>query len=173
MKNKLLQIKPQDLILALKLVVLPDRNWRMTDVADSLFISQSEVSNGLERLLSAKLVDAEKKKVLAANLFEFLVHGLKYVFPGTLGSVQRGMPTAYSAKPVSTFVNETGIPVVWPWSEGEVRGETLAPLYPTLPMAAAQDDALYELLVLCDTIRIGRAREHKFAVQELKKRLIG
>jgi hypothetical protein len=44
-------------------------------------------------------------------------------------------------------------------------------LYKLAPQAARADPALYELLVLVDAIRGGRAREHNIAVKELAKRL--
>jgi hypothetical protein len=44
-------------------------------------------------------------------------------------------------------------------------------LYSLAPRAARSDPQLYELLVLVDSIRGGRARERAIAVKELKKRL--
>jgi hypothetical protein len=38
-------------------------------------------------------------------------------------------------------------------------------------MAARRDPALYELLVIADALRAGRAREKQAAAKELKKRL--
>ncbi len=58
-----------------------------------------------------------------------------------------------------------------PDPKGEVRGESFSPLYKSAPKAAKKDPKLYELLVLVDAIRGGRARERGFAMKELKKRL--
>ena len=44
-------------------------------------------------------------------------------------------------------------------------------LYKSVPKAAARDFKLYELLVLVDAIRDGRAREKKIAVNEIRIRL--
>jgi hypothetical protein len=52
-----------------------------------------------------------------------------------------------------------------------VRGTAFSPLYSAAPRAARSDPQLYELLVLVDAIRGGRARERDIAVKELKKRL--
>jgi hypothetical protein len=52
-----------------------------------------------------------------------------------------------------------------------VRGTALSPLYSAAPKAARSDPQLYELLVLVDAIRGGRARERDIAVKELNKRL--
>jgi hypothetical protein len=38
-------------------------------------------------------------------------------------------------------------------------------------MVAQNDKLFYELLVIIDTIRVGRAREIKIAVEELEKRI--
>ena len=46
-----------------------------------------------------------------------------------------------------------------------------SPLYKLAPGAAREDQKLYELLVLVDAIRGGRARERKLATRELEKRL--
>ncbi|MBN1561227.1 hypothetical protein JW998_13320 [candidate division KSB1 bacterium] len=40
-----------------------------------------------------------------------------------------------------------------------------------MPAACAKDDKLYELLALVDAIRLGRAREKKRAIDELRKRI--
>ena len=39
----------------------------------------------------------------------------------------------------------------------------------TKPEAALQDDELYQLLVIADTLRLGRAREKEIAIEELSK----
>ncbi len=51
------------------------------------------------------------------------------------------------------------------------KGFAVEPLYTSVPMAAKADPALYELLALVDTLRVGRARERNLAEEELKKRL--
>lgn len=60
---------------------------------------------------------------------------------------------------------------MWPYAKGTTRGYSLAPLYPTVPQAAAKDAQLYELLSLVDAIRDGRARERNLAAKELQARL--
>jgi hypothetical protein len=60
---------------------------------------------------------------------------------------------------------------VWPDSSGELRGESLVPIYKTAPQAARSDPGLYELLVIADALRAGRARERQAAAKELKKKL--
>jgi hypothetical protein len=62
-------------------------------------------------------------------------------------------------------------PPVWPDPEGEVRGTATSPIYKSVPKAARQDEQPYELLVLVDAIRGGRAREREIAIKELRERL--
>ena len=106
------------------------------------------------------------------NLEEFLVHGLKYVFVPDRGEMTRGVPTGHAAPPLNQHLVSADEPSpVWPDPEGEVRGTAFSPLYSAAPRAARSDPQLYELLVLVDAIRGGRARERDIAVNELKKRL--
>jgi len=48
-----------------------------------------------------------------------------------------------------------------------MRGVTLFPIYKLVPQVAKKDKILYELLVLVDSIRDGRARE-----QDMEKKTI-
>ena len=57
---------------------------------------------------------------------------------------------------------------VWAYSEGEVRGQEIEPLYPNLPVACLKDSYLYRLMALCDVLRVGKAREKKIAIKLLK-----
>ena len=54
---------------------------------------------------------------------------------------------------------------------GKHRGVSLEPLYRTVPLAARADPHLYELLVLLDALRDGRARERSLAEREIVKRI--
>ena len=60
-------------------------------------------------------------------------------------------------------------PPVWPDADGEVRGLAFEPLYSSAPRAPRKDPDLYELLVLVDTLREGRARESGVAKEELRR----
>ena len=81
------------------------------------------------------------------------------------------MPTAHSAPPLSKRILANGEALVWPDPEGTLRGQSIRPLYATVPSAARNDQKLYELLALVDAIRVGKARERKLAEEELGKRL--
>jgi len=83
------------------------------------------------------------------------------------------MPTGHAASPLKEelTLEPSDLPPVWPSANGTVRGETLAPLYSTVPAAAARDPKLYECLALVDAVRAGRARDRKLAMTLLEKRL--
>jgi RNase P protein component len=164
--------RPQDLLVLLKIVALQNSHWRTTDLANQLFISQSEISEALYRNRIARLVDDSKRNVHRESLLEFLEHGVKYVFPVRPGAIARGTPTAHSAPPLSTKVHSGETIYVWPDLEGMVRGETIEPLYPTVPKAARIDERFYEIVALTDAIRIGRPREAELATAELRKRIL-
>jgi hypothetical protein len=165
-------IKPQDIVVLLKLVALGEEPWRHVDLVSSLGLSQTEISFSLNRCRTVGFLDSAKKKVMKAALLEFLVHGLKYVFPVRPGAVSRGMPTAHSAAPLAgrVIVSDSDM-YVWPSDTGKTRGQAIAPLYKNVPQAAGKDPALYELLALVDAVRAGRAREQVLAAQELERRL--
>lgn len=173
MSKKGYQLKPQDVLLLLKLLGEKDRFVRrIIDLAHELHLSPSEVSHGFVRLQRSQLLSSDKKEPLYANALEFLLHGLRYAFPAEIGAVSRGVPTAHSAPPLAKrIVSSESEKYVWPLPEGEERGQSIVPLYPSAPLAAKRDEKLYEMLALVDAIRIGRVRERKLAEEELTKRI--
>jgi len=170
-------LKPQDVVVLLKLVVLGSEPWTYQRLAVELSISQSEAHAGVRRAVAARLMSdsntATGQPILPA-LKEFLIHGVRYAYPPERGELTRGMPTGYAAPPLNKVIAQPDEPPpVWPYAEGKVRGYKLAPLYPSVPKAAARDSRLYELLALVDAIRDGRARERNLAAKELDSRLAG
>lgn len=173
MKKNHVILKPQDILIALKIILIEKSLWKLTDLSISLEMSQSEVSQGLARLAIAKLIDLNKKHILRASLLEFLIYGLKYVYPAILGPIVRGIPTAHSAKLDNLEIfNDSKDIFVWEFANGQTRGQALLPLYKSVPQSAMNDDSLYELLALIDVIRIGRVREIKMAKQILEKKIM-
>ena len=167
-------LKPQDILVLLKLVAIGRNDWSYNRLAVELGMSPSEVHSALKRALTASLAlqKADKITPYIRNLEEFLVHGIRFAFVPERGEMTRGLPTAYAAAPLnSVFLPDGEPPLVWPDPQGEVRGMAFSPLYKSVPKAAQLDPALYELLVLVDAIRGGRARERAFAIKELQQRL--
>jgi hypothetical protein len=166
-------MKPQDLVVALKLVAHPNAAWSYPKLAVELFMSASEVHSAVQRATrSGLLQDNDRHTPNRKALLEFLIHGIKYVFPAERGGLTRGMPTSHAAAPLDKqFAASDEPPPVWADPQGTVRGEELEPLYRSVPKAARADKQLYELLALVDAIRGGRARERELAVKELRSRL--
>lgn len=170
MKTQNQQIKPQDVLLLLKIISVNNPAWNQKPMAEALGLSQSEVSESVARSKYAGLLNPEGKTVMKLALMEFLQYGLRYTFPQKSGPVVRGIPTAHSAAPLVKLI-QSAEAYVWPYGKGTVRGHSIAPLYPSVPEAAQKDEKLYELLALTDALRVGRAREKELAVIELKKHL--
>jgi len=166
-----MSLKEQDIVVILRLVSLGERRWSYPSLADDLFMSPSGVFGSVKRAVDCKLLDPEKKP-RGSSLEEFLIHGVKYVFPPRRGGLTRGMPTSYAGPPLnSLIVQSTEHPPVWPYASGTARGYAFYPLHKSVPLAAEKDVRLYELLALVDAIRGGRAREVLIATQEIKDRL--
>lgn len=165
-------LKPQDVLIVLKIVLQEGRPWSYASLADDLFLSVSEAHAGASRAEAARLLNRTQRTVWKTALLEFLIHGVRYAYPPDRGGLTRGMPTGYAAPPLAAqFTNTSGEPPVWPTVDGTVRGYGFSPLYESVPRAAARDAALYELLSLVDALRDGRAREVELAAQELRGRL--
>lgn len=167
-------LKPQDVLLVLKLAALSGRPWTQVQLSSELGFSQGEVSSGLKRALRARLLvqDVGGLRPASRMLVDFVLHGVPCVFVPDRGALTRGMPTAEAAPVFEGLLAPTDQPVpVWPDPEGSVRGEAFSPLYRSAAWAARQDARLYDLLALVDGLRGGRARVRNFAGQELRKRL--
>jgi len=167
-------LKPQDVVVTLKLTEFKGKRPPFAQIAEELSMSVSEVHAAVKRAQAARLLHGpefgERPNVKA--LEEFLLHGLKYVFPAQHGAMTRGLPTSYAAEPLRRHIRAGNEPLpVWPDPVGPVRGLAFEPLYPSVPQAARRDPYLYELLALVDAIRDGRARERKMAEKELMNRL--
>lgn len=163
-------MRPQDIVILLKIISLRQSDWLNVHVSHALNISASEISEALERCRIARLIDSTKRRVNLLALEEFLVHGLKYVFPVELGATARGIPTACSACPIKDQVYQGSETYVWPYKYGTAKGLTVVPLYKSVPEVCLNDTPLYELLVIADTFRVGKSRETEIAIVELKKK---
>jgi hypothetical protein len=166
-------LKPQDILVSLRLIDASPGERAFPRLAQDLGISASETHAAVKRAVRCGLVDGESRAVRKEALREFLIHGLRYVFPGEWSGVTRGVPTSYAAPPLKAKFAAGDMPPVWPHPEGTARGEGLAPLYKSAPRAALRDHRLYEWLALVDAVRAGRARERSLAALEIERRLSG
>ncbi|MGE4288588.1 MAG: hypothetical protein AB7E36_07865 [Salinivirgaceae bacterium] len=171
MKEQQVNMKPQDILLLLKLICLDDSTWHQKPVAEALGMSQSEVSEAVARMKYAGLLDTKGKKVMRLAFMEFLQYGVRYAFPQRPGAMVRGVPTSHSAAPLQNQI-QSSEPYVWKFGKGTVRGQSIVPLYPSAVEAALKDVALHELLALVDALRVGRVRERELALKYLQERIL-
>jgi len=123
-------LKPQDLLVLLKLVTLGGARWSYNGLATDLGMSPSEVHAAMTRAVAARLA-VSKGDVVApvlTALTEFLAHGGQYAFVPDRGALTRGTPTAHAALPLRNELAQSSDPSpVWPDPEGEVRGLAFSP----------------------------------------------
>lgn len=139
-------------------------------------VSKSEVNASLKRSMSVGMAKIDRKsKLPKANinaLLEFIGHGIKYVFPAKPSAMVLGIPTSIAAPVLEGKLMTAGEYIyVWPDAMGKEMGQSVEPLYKTVPMAVKKDPILYGFLALVDAIRLGAGRESAFAAKELEKRL--
>lgn len=164
-------MKPQDIVILLKILTIEDPNWQYRDLAAQLFISISEISQSLNRSHFANLIDGRKRGVHRQSLMQFIHYGLRYVYPAHPGIIVTGIPTAHSYPYYSNqFVSELNY--VWPDEDGNMRGSAIHPLYSSVAKAVKNDELLYQLLASIDILRVGRAREIKVAIDVLEKAIL-
>ena len=176
-------LKPQDILVVLKLVALARRGepWTYSSLAGSLEMSASEVHACVARASRSSLLGldpwektAAKRPVPRVNeMVQFITVGMKYLLPAEKGPPARGLPTSYGAEPLKSHLVVAGVACpVWPSRSGGTEGFAFKPIYRTCVRAALVDKALYELLALTDALRDpdGKPRERQLAVQEFEAR---
>ena len=156
-------------------VHLPDR-YSVRNLEAMTGISKSEISASLKRSIAVGLAVIDRKtKFPRANnraLKEFIVYGIKYVFPAEPGKIMRGIPTSFASPIMAGKLMSAGDVInVWPDPTGKEKGQSIQPLFKSVPKAVKQDPVLYKLLALVDAIRLGHARETELAVQLLNDEL--
>ena len=163
-------MRPHDVVILLKIASKGKQSWYMKDLAFELEISASELSESINRSVIAGLLSSDKKSLNKLALIDFLISGLRYVYPQQPGALVRGIETAHSAPPLNSHIVSEEI-FVWPYSEGKIRGQAIVPLHPNLPAASLKDSKFYELVALTDAIRVGKVREQKMAIEMIKERI--
>lgn len=164
-------LKPQDIVVAIRLAIPSLREWTYPALGKALHMSPSEAHAAVKRAAKAGLVDEATRTTRKSALLELLVHGMRFLLPPVWTSVTRGIPTAHAVSPLNGAMADEGLPPVWPHSEGTVRGQGLRPIYKSVPDAARDDQVFHEWLALVDAIRSGRARERELAIRMLEERL--
>lgn len=186
-------MKSQDIVVLLKLVSLHDQEkergvealrseargedpFSVRNLESTLGISKTEVNASINRSLTSGIAirdqETGRAKPSRRNLLNFIVYGLKFAFPAKLGAMQRGIPTAFAAPVLKDALISGGRYIyVWPYASGRDMGQSVTPLFKSVPEAVQKDDRLYEYLALADAIRLGNQREAGLAAEHLSERL--
>lgn len=154
------------------------QRYRVRALAAATGLSKSQVGPTLKRCEAAGLARYDRAtghpRANTRALLEFLVHGLRYVYPARPGALSRGIATGLGAPVLRGELMTAGefVPV-WPDARGRTRGLAVEPIYKTIPFAVRQDPHLYALLALADALRLGGARERRIAEDRLTALLRG
>ncbi len=187
-------MKSQDIVILLKLVSLREQaeqgdseqlRWASNredlysarGLEASLGISKTEVNASINRSIASGLAlkdrDLGRPNPNRRNLLNFIIHGLKFVFPAKPGAMTRGVSTAFAAPMLENLLMSAGEYIyVWPYAKGSEMGQSVKPLFKSVPEAVQQDELLYEYLALVDAIRLGNQREAGLAGERLSERLL-
>jgi biotin operon repressor len=187
-------MKSQDLVVLLKLVSLQEQEeqsgpgqlqgsfqgddpYSVRNLEALLGISKTEINASIKRSLSSGLAikdrDTGRANPNRRNLNDFIVHGMKFVFPAKPGAMTRGIPTAFAAPMLKSLLASGGDYIyVWPFANGGDMGQSVTPLFKSVPEAVQRDVRLYEYLSLVDAIRLGNQRETGLARERLSERLL-
>ena len=103
-------LKPQDIVIMLKLLVRNGSEWSYPALSYELSMSASEVHAGVKRAVAAQLMDMHRKIPVKRNLLEFLIHGVKYAYPPDRGGITRGIATSYAAQPLKELITQPDEP---------------------------------------------------------------
>jgi hypothetical protein len=187
-------MKSQDIVVLLKLISLQDQElengadqlrsqalggdpYSLRNLEALLGISKTEVGQSINRSICSGIARKDDKsnepRPHRRNLVNFIVNGLKFVFPANPGAMQRGIPTAFAAPMLENLLMSGGnYNYVWPYANGREIGQSIDPLFKSVPEAALKDERLYEYLAIVDAIRLGNQRETELAGERLKSRLL-
>lgn len=168
-------LRAQDVVVACKLHALSAarRDWTYLSLAGEVGLSAGEAHNAVDRCRCSGLLLPSREVSLPA-LRDLLVVAVPRIFYATRGPVARGLPTATHAFPLRGRFDGRGLLLVWPCEDGITRlGESLHPIYPSVPAVARRDPVVHELLALADVMRVGSVPEKATAVELLDARLLG
>ena len=173
-------LKPQDILLALKLLS-PEKNTQSySALARSVGLSKTEVAKSLERLVESRLIRSGTLVPYRSAISNVLIKGVPYFMPAPSGDAEGqemavfGVATGQQVALLPQLNTET-VPVVWPAENGQDSGYALTPICPEAPEAARQDPFVYRLLALTDLVRSHRSslRERSVAAQAIENQVLG
>lgn len=163
------RLGPFDLVTALRLVT---DAGTLADIAGELGVVPSQIHGSVRRLGTAGLLRPGARGTNSRALLEFITHGARFVFPAPKGALVAGVPTAYSAPPLSAEIDAIDV-IVWPapLHAAAVQGFSIAPLYRAAHTLIDRSPATYQLLAITDALRLDDARVRIIAAARLRQML--
>jgi len=131
-------LKPQDVLVVLKLLSLAGRRLPYAELGRALGMSASEANAAFHRAKEAGLINPLDDRPMHIAVAELLIHELKYLLPVKTGGRTRGVSTGYAAPPLAgSFGERPDDPdtPVWPDPGGIVAGLEIRPIFPSVPDA--------------------------------------
>ena len=166
-------LRPQDVLVACKLLVIGRVDWTFASLAESVGMASSAVYVSVTRSRISGLLSPSGDRVCRPRLASLLTTSVPDVFFAQRGAIVAGVPTSTSAPCLAESFPVPGRQVaqVWPFpgARSPVTGESLLPIYQSVPLACQRDERLYRVMALLDVVRVGNAAEKKIAIDCLRK----
>jgi len=158
-------IKPQDIVILGKLI--SEKLWpSQKEIADSLNLSQAEISHALNTLDHIGLINLSNKKINKLAITEFVTHALKYLYPIEKKGTGRGILIGPSSSIFKEKVRSDDYNYIWPNSNGDSKGIIVTPLLPELSSTVLSNEIMCQFLNVVEVFRgLGGVRH----VQEAQK----
>jgi biotin operon repressor len=161
-------IKPQDIVILGKLI--SEKLWpSQKEIAESLNLSQAEISHALKTLDQIGLINLSTKKINKLAVTEFLTHALKYLYPIEKKGSGRGILVGPSSSFFKDKVQSDEYNYIWPNSNGENKGIVVTPLLPELSSTVLSNEIMFQFLNVVEVFRgLGGVRHVQVAQKILK-----
>ena len=165
------QIKPQDVVILGKLISDEDCHSQK-EIADSISLSQAEISHALKTLAHIGLINLTIKKINKLAVTEFITHALKFLFPIEKKGTGRGILIGPSSSTFKGKVQSDEYNYIWPDPDGDSKGVVVTPLLPQLSKSVIANEQLFTYLNVIEVFRgLGGVR-HVQEAQKILKELL-
>ena len=145
-------IKPQDIVILGKLI--SEKLWpSQKEIADSLNLSQAEISHALNTLDHIGLINLSNKKINKLAITEFVTHALKYLYPIEKKGTGRGILIGPSSSIFKEKVRSDDYNYIWPNSNGDSKGIIVTPLLPELSSTVLSNEIMCQFLNVVEVFR--------------------
>lgn len=154
MSTLALELKPQDVAVMLKLISRGPRNWQSKELAVELMLSNSELSASFQRIALAGMMEPGRMVVNTHGFLSYLLGRFKDYYPVKKREMCYGFPFTPTVAEDDRMVYGTKEMWVWKEAGGNVYGMGVEPFFPQSVRCARYDSNMYQLLGLCEAIRV-------------------